>query len=189
MGMDIYGLNPQLTEERPEINWETSTEEERDLYWKKLDNWEKVNPGYYFRANLWSWRPIQTLIDSVLTMYNLNWDTSRFGENSGGGFKTQEECDTIANGIEEILGDLIESGKETIYLNLGMWVSYEPTGGVFNVPEEIQDELNEQNNIMLIESPIVASNGQLVVPAHSVSISHIEKFVKFLRHCGGFEIW
>jgi hypothetical protein len=189
MGMDIYGLNPQLTEERPEINWDTSTEESRKEYFKIIEEWEENNPGYYFRANLWSWRPIHTLIDSVLAMYDLNWDTSKFGENSGGGFKTQEECDTIANGIEEILGDMIEAGKETIYLNLGMWVSYEPTGSTFNVPEEIQDELNEEYTNTYVQAPIVASNGQLVVPAHSVSINHIKKFVNFLRHCGGFKIW
>lgn len=189
MGMDIYGLNPQLVGKQPTIDFEKATDEEKKQFFNDLDAWEESNPGYYFRANLWSWRSIQTLIDSVLTMYDLNWDTSKFGENSGGGFRTQEQCDTIANGIEEILGDMIEAGKETIYLNLGMWVSYEPTGGVFNVPEEIQDELNEENTRTYVQGPIVASNGQLVVPAHSVNINHIKNFVNFLRHCGGFEIW
>ena len=51
--MDIYGLNPTLTEERPEIEYEGSTEEERKIYWNKLEAWEEVNPGYYFRANVW----------------------------------------------------------------------------------------------------------------------------------------
>ena len=55
MGMDIYGLNPTLTEERPDINYETSNEEERKIFWEQLDAWEEANPGYYFRANLWSW--------------------------------------------------------------------------------------------------------------------------------------
>ena len=61
--MDIYGLNPTLTEKRPEIEYEGSTEEERKIYWNKLEAWEEANPGYYFRANVWSWRPINKIIN------------------------------------------------------------------------------------------------------------------------------
>jgi hypothetical protein len=186
MGMDIYGLNPKLTSERPEIDWDTSTEESRKEYFKVLEEWEEENPGYYFRANLWSWRPIHALIDSVILLNELDLDTKLFGENSGGGFKTQEECDLVANGLKDLVAEMKESGQETIYLNLGMWVSWE---GSFNVPQDLQAELNEQNEKLFIPSPIVASNGQLVIPAHGVSIEHIETFINFLYHCGGFEIW
>jgi len=186
MGMDVYGLNPVILGVKPEIDWANSTEEEREQYNKDLDNWENNNPGFYFRANLWSWRPIHLVINSVITMKELDYDTSLFGENSGGGFKTQEECDNIADGIDEIINELEIKDKDTLYLNLGMWISWD---GKFEIPDDIQEELNAETKKDFVSGPIVASNGQLVVPAHSVDIDHLKEFVNFLRHCGGFEIW
>jgi hypothetical protein len=39
----------------------------------------------------------------------------------------------------------------------------------------------------LIEDP--KDEYVLIEPAHSVYLSHIREFVRFLRNCGGFEIW
>jgi hypothetical protein len=186
MGMDIYGLNPKLTSEKPEIDWDTSTEESRKEYFKILDEWEEENPGHYFRASIWSWRPLNVLIDFVLMKKELDCNTSSFGENSGGGFKEQYQCDVIADGLEEIVEQMNVENQDNLYLNLGMWVNY---NGTFNVPNEIQDQLNKEQKELFLFTPIVASNGELVIPAHSTSKKHIEEFVKFLRHCGGFEIY
>jgi hypothetical protein len=39
MGMDIYGLKPKVKGKRPEIDWnKPTTEEERNKYFKKLEN-------------------------------------------------------------------------------------------------------------------------------------------------------
>jgi len=186
MGMDIYGLNPKVKGKQPEIDWENSTEEQRNQYRNEMDNWEDDNPGYYFRANLWSWRPIHFLIDSVITMKELDWDTTSFAHNSGGGFRTQEECNIIADGLEDYINQMLEEEKETLYVNMGMWVTFE---GAFNVPDEIQDELNRSIRNPFMTRPLVASNGEIVMPAHSTNVDHLVQFVNFLRHCGGFEIW
>ena len=59
MGMDIYGLNPTLITEKPKmIDFDEASEEERDEYFGMLEEFERKNPGYYFRANVWWWRPI-----------------------------------------------------------------------------------------------------------------------------------
>ena len=48
MGMDVYGINPKLKGDKPDIDWENSpSEQERERYWK----WQEENPGYYFRNN------------------------------------------------------------------------------------------------------------------------------------------
>jgi len=48
MGFDIYGLDPNLTSQRPTIDWDTATEKDKEVYFKALDEFEDANPGYYF---------------------------------------------------------------------------------------------------------------------------------------------
>lgn len=67
MGMDVYGLKPAN---------------------------EK---GSYFRANVWSWRPIHALCETALGQ-SLPW-----GHNDGEGFKGQEECNRLADALDSYL--------------------------------------------------------------------------------------
>lgn len=189
MGMDIYGIKPKQSSPRPELDFSGASEEVRKVYFEELRKWEEENAGSYFRANLWSWRPIQIIIETVKDLYKLDIDTSEFGYNSGGGLTTQEECDTLANSMEEFISKdkNFKEGDDQIYLNLGMWSSYE---GTLSISEEMQDELNSQYPIgSVMYNAVVATDGTLVVPAWSTSRSHVEKFIQFLRNCGGFEIW
>jgi hypothetical protein len=73
MGMDIYGENPTLVKGltepvRPE------DEHDQDIwseYFEDKREYESKNVGVYFRANVWSWRPIwamvEKLCDDILT--------------------------------------------------------------------------------------------------------------------------
>lgn len=56
--------------------------------------------GNYFRANIWSWRPIHKLCETVL-----HTDLPLWGSNGGAGFTTQEACDDLANRLEKHLRD------------------------------------------------------------------------------------
>ena len=65
MGFDIYGMNPVIKEgsvkpERPDES--VDIYEDADGAWSKyfelLHEYEEENPGTYFRANVWYWRPI-----------------------------------------------------------------------------------------------------------------------------------
>ena len=67
MGFDVYGLNPQINTEKPEAlvkydnldnKWKDMTDKQRDEYYKLEDQFKAENPGIYFRANVWGWRPI-----------------------------------------------------------------------------------------------------------------------------------
>jgi hypothetical protein len=91
MGMDIYGLKPKIKGKRPEIDWnKPTTEEERNKYFKKLEKFEAENVGYYFRNNVWFWRPLANLI----TVLNEDWLTEeqkeRLQDNSGFEFSEEE---------------------------------------------------------------------------------------------------
>ena len=192
MGMDIYGINPKIKSEKPELDFLVEhSDEVKQAYFEALREWESENSGVYFRANLWSWRPIQFLISYVNEKFDLNFDTSLYGENSGGGLKTQEECNILADKLELTVGSIgLNESTDTLYLCLGMWVVSEGDHGSFKLSDEIQEELNEQYPMgTILESSVVTSDGQLVQPAWSTSKSHIQDFIDFLRNCGGFEIW
>ena len=56
MGMDVYGLNPQTTTERPKRpNHEDYKSEDWDRYFEKLNEYQNENVGTYFRNNVWWW--------------------------------------------------------------------------------------------------------------------------------------
>ena len=66
MGMDIFGENPKLSYEKPEIDWESNpSEEERSEYFDAITKFELDHPGYYFRNNVWWWRPLWEYICDV----------------------------------------------------------------------------------------------------------------------------
>lgn len=54
--------------------------------------------GEYFRANIWSWRPIHALCETVLGRELPSW-----GFNDGDGLQSQAECDELANKLTAYL--------------------------------------------------------------------------------------
>jgi len=65
-----------------------------DVYGNKPAN----KAGEYFRANIWSWRPIHKLCETVLKCKLESW-----GCNDGAGFTTQKECDQLATKLATYL--------------------------------------------------------------------------------------
>ena len=68
MGMDVFGLAPAARE------------------------------GEYFRANVWSWRPIHALCETVMHKRYPEWAL-----NSGAGLKTQAKCAVLADRLKHYL--------------------------------------------------------------------------------------
>ena len=73
MGMDIYGENPTLVKGltepvRPKDEYD---QDQMMEYYEQKREYESKNIGIYFRANVWSWRPIwemtERLCDDILT--------------------------------------------------------------------------------------------------------------------------
>jgi len=188
MGMDIYGLDPKIVGEKPELDFSNATDQEKQDFFKAMNEWEDANPGYYFRANIWSWRPINILINHVNKFYNLGIDTTGFDYNSGHGIKDQEACDRLADTLEYVLesDEDMQEEDDQIFFSFGMWVNDE--GSLLSHAEN--QKLNAEYEIgKIMYTPVVTASGKVVKPAYSTSKSHLEEFINFLRHCGGFEIW
>jgi len=122
--------------------------------------------GNYFRANVWSWRPICCLVEDLNQTQGLGLNLNYWHTNDGAGLHSQEECNRLADALEGRCLDLERNGKDEIVLEeAGMRVHAD---GTFTRPG---DDLSDT------KSP------------YSASVSHVWKFVNFLRNCGGsFEI-
>jgi len=82
MGMDVYGKSP-------------STE-----------------TGKCFRANVWSWRPLHALIAEIGSDLFDEEMIDLMGSNDGAGLDSQEECDELADRIE----DWLETHKDGLVI-------------------------------------------------------------------------
>jgi len=74
MGFDLTGLKPNNPNNaiRPSIDWSSNpTKEETNKYFEKMDKYHIEVPGYYFRNNVWYWRPLWDFVcstcDDILT--------------------------------------------------------------------------------------------------------------------------
>ena len=199
MGMDITGKNPVTRGEAPkEIDWFNSSQEEKDAYMNAKHEFENNNPGVYFRANLWSWRPIAEIIEYCNNVMGLNLpETFLAGMhyNSGAGLDTQAECHKLADAIDSMIDSKFD-GWEYIGTNYKLYARkvVDPEGKIFeenlyNNPELVQELEQHLGDDMFIKDGVFEYKGIEYNTAHATSLSHLREFVTFLRECGGFEIW
>ena len=222
MGMDIYGIKPfKLTADRiePLRPQDEAPQEEWNVYLKARDEYRKeADPGRYFRASLWAWRPIQVLcavVNAGLTVKLPSME--KWGQNSGAGLSTQQQCNKLANGLDLVIGQFEQDGVGKIYLDVsgfdvdpkiktkGMYIKYKGVDGTSLATESTEfltdDDLEKykegikfiQKQGLCVRTPYLIEDPEdeyvLIEPAHSIYIPHIREFVRFLRNCGGFEIW
>ena len=102
MGMDVFGINPEVKSERPEIDWEKATEEEREIYLGESLQWEAENPGVYFRNNVWSWRPLWDFV-CMACGDTMTTDDLQAGHYNDGHEIEEEQCDAIVERLEFLL--------------------------------------------------------------------------------------
>jgi hypothetical protein len=115
MGMDVFGISPVIKRGSSKPEWPgfTATEDEKETYFEATQQYEDDNPGVYFRANVWSWRPILDRIYQANDRFNLQIDKETLdlmGSNDGAGLDTQEDCNALADALETVLsseGDIL----------------------------------------------------------------------------------
>ena len=189
MGVDISGKNPIIRSPKHDYpNWNEISDKEKDEWFEMDEKWHNENPGDYFRSNWWGWRPIVMLCEFANDDYELGFDLINWGSNDGAGLDNQEDCNKLADALEEIITTQtdLEEDVDTIYLNLGSWVSMD---GKF-LGDEVNNPLNEQYPYgTILYGSVVMDNGTIAQPSHSAPLKHVKKFISFLRECGGFEIW
>jgi len=152
MGMDVYGRAP------------------------------KDKTGEYFRANVWSWRPIHTLM--AIANHNVKVFDEKtlnlMGSNDGAGLKSQSKCNTLADTLEALLKNV------TVLRDSGMVVSTDVNGKMhydFKVDPKFAVKKDgsfatEGDNVPIedLRSP------------YGIDEDYVREFIAFLRSCGGFKV-
>ena len=191
MGVDIYGKAPKLIGKKPELDYsdDNITDKQKKEYWDALEKWEDKNPGYYFRSNWWSWRPIVMLCKHAAEQYELNFDFDSWMGNDGLGLENWQECNAMADALEKVVDeeDNLKDPDDQIYCNMNSWSQ---SGSQGLLDDELTDKLNEDypyGTIMF--TSIVSDDGNVYYPSHGTPLWMIRQFIKFLRNCGGFSIW
>ena len=99
MGFDVYGMNPkenQADDSKFKVylkynamsfddKWKELDKDEKlkKLYFKQMDEYENVNPGRYFRNNVWWWRPLWHYVSDVCDDILSEEDMNGCHDNSG----------------------------------------------------------------------------------------------------------
>ncbi len=185
MGMDLYGLDPKINESstRPkDLKFAESTLAERDIYFKSLDKHEEENPGIYFRASVWSWRPIYDLIIKFCEDYledRIGDDPSLIGDL--GEHKPLIDEETLSRmSLNDGVGPNAEACEE-LAKRFNNWLEHNTNGYVLD--SDCQVEIGTGRFVDPDKEPDV-----LTESSYGTSDEHLKRFVKFLENCGGFHV-
>ena len=105
MGFDLYGVKPKIKEgtvkpERPD--WNNCSDAEKDEYFSAMDKFEQDNKGYYFRNNVWYWRPLAQYVIEHTKVITDEKKIQGFSYNDGVEISA-EEAEQIAKQLFHLL--------------------------------------------------------------------------------------
>ena len=195
MGMDVHGLNPKqnktvddfpIMEEFDSMNfkskWEILDKDEktRDEYWKQKDDYEKSNPGVYFRNNCWWWRPLwnycYAIADDIISE-----DVFESGHSNSGAGLDDKGAKLLGNRLMEHIADgrTIEYQAEyEQYLN--------------DLPDDDCGVCNNNNRGNKKKKDCTRCDGtgktENFNKHYPFDVENVEAFALFCIESGGFEI-
>lgn len=196
MGVDIYGLKPAITGEKPSYpdNFSELSNEERAAYYKKVDQWEEQNPGYYFRNNWWHWRPLQMLVGYFNKKYDIGIpedEINSLGSNDGKGVSDPEHCVKLAEAFNSHASLVESAGYKTVSLNMGHWTfrAANERGNIVDCP------LNDPTKLELLNEKYdtyffgeAELDGVVYHTSHGTTTDNMRDFALFLQNCNGFAV-
>ncbi len=135
--------------------------------------------GNYFRANIWSWRPIHYVCAQVVEEEGLDISLEGWTFNEGDGIQNDKtKCELLAAGIESWIDRQALDQAATV-----------DAEGIINLPER-EIKLDAAQVGQTPESVVLGLSGGELASEYSTHVDHLREFVTFLRDCGGgFGIW
>ena len=211
MGYDLYGISPQENKEFPKryheimkeygdgegfLNWKENVPDEiKEEYWEIKDQYQKDNPGEYFRNNVWFWRPLWVFVCNNCADI-LNEDDMMGGESNSGYEISEHKAELIGRRLSALLADgTVDEVDRISALDRAKAKAH-------------NDEINEQQDEL--RDKVHKEHGKDVAPAnypepyytewhnlqkqeqwsahYPFDKENIEDFAKFCLESGGFEI-
>jgi hypothetical protein len=201
MGFDLYGSNPKIkagTKKPKEIDYRNATEEEREEYFKAVDEYENTNKGVYFRNNVWWWRKLADYIMEHTKCVDEN-DFDKWQENGG-----HEVDDETANQIANQLEHLIKTGHAEKYkeeIDNEIKQAEEHNNKVQKLLDELRSEVakivgdEKAEKLAPAEYPEPLNKKWWEITNktdyranYPFSIDNVKEFIEFARNSGGFRI-
>lgn len=178
MGFDLYGISPVI--DRPEPIREDYDDTEK--FYEDLGKYHKNNPGVYFRANVWYWRPLWTYVIQVCD-HILSEEDIEGGDYNGGYVIDKEKCSKMA-------------------LQLSIELACGSTRKYAELYKEEQDSTPDeecylckgtgQRSDAYVDGECNGCRGKGTRRPFSTqypfNVETVEDFVEFVRNSGGFQI-
>jgi hypothetical protein len=187
MGFDIYGVAPTELTPKPDIlkrNFTELSDKEMKEYHDAREQYEKQNPGEYFRNNVWWWRPLWNYV--CKTCKDVMTEDQIISGLNNSGFIVDKET---VNNMVDILTEAIASDKhkeyeEVYYRELNKLPDEPCTSckGKCFIYVEAKDKIEE---CLSCKGTGLRKNWDSNYP---FSHENVEKFVKFLSMSGGIQI-
>ena len=132
MGMDVFGVNP------------------------------KSEAGKYFRANIWSWRPIHELIERANVLppdlvYHMGFNDG-YGPDEQQSLLLAAQMETMLDGMDD--------------------------DHTFMLTDEIDGPVAALMDSIRRSGATIVTDG----PAYQAEVAHVREFITFCRESGGFEV-
>ena len=191
MGFDISGLNPQyntkdddfpLLKKWSHVPWNEREgskewEKEKDAFWEEMDAEQNANCGVYFRNNVWWWRPLWQYC------YGVCEHLLTYEEWQAGGYNDGHEYDEdICLEMAELLQADIDDGSCQRYKD-----HYQAE--LDALPNEICSRCNGNNrgHKKKKECNVCDKTGETenFSKSYPFDVENVQRFVNFLKECGG----
>jgi len=189
MGFDVYGVNPKRnTEKKPILlkDYFNLPEDEREEYIEASKEFEKENPGEYFRNNVWWWRPLWDYVCNVCKDVMSEKDVQA-GHYNDGVIINAETCDAM---LEKLMVELATDGHTNFANQYKVEQENAPledcdlcegTGKRKPAPQTGAGDVHCNKCDGKGETKPWSSN-------YPFSVENVEEFVSFLSECGGMQI-
>ena len=194
MGMDVHGLNPKQNKKLSDFpvmekfdamdfsdKWKILEKDEktREQYWEERDKWESVNPGVYFRNNVWWWRPLWNYCYNIAP--DLVGDIYDSGNNNDGAGLNAEKAKQLGEMLMETIADGSALQYQVDYMQM-----------IEDLPLEICTNCNGNNRGHKKMGDCKSCGGTGKVKSfdthYPFDVDNVEEFAKFCIESGGFEI-
>ena len=203
MGFDLHGENPNIKEGtvRPkEIDWDTATDKEKEKYWDLQREFRDANPGEYFRANVWGWRPIWNFVCEVCPDILTEEDFKR-GQYNDNHLIEEDRAKNIAKRLREKMdlardrqkkyeaeapnktkfNNMLEEAASFIFEKIS-----KPKSELITCPGDMQ--IHDPENYERWEKLTHYGNLKFDEMSYPIDADFIEEFANFAEHSGGFRI-
>ena len=191
MGFDLHGERPTVKEGtvRPkEINWETATQNEKEIYWEAQDKFRAENPGDYFRANVWGWRPIWSFVCEVCPDILTEEDFKR-GQYNDNHLIEEDRAKDIAKRLREKM-DLARDRQKKYEAEAPNKEKFnkisKPKSELITCPGDMQT--HDPENYERWETLVHSGHIKFDEMSYPINAKYIEEFANFAENSGGFRI-